>query len=190
MSYKLVTIGRENAGKTCLLNSLSKGTFMDSYTTIGIAKVDPFTVKIHDKEFEITGYDTAGAERYFRSQAPIYFKNSQLCVLVYSINDKESFNELDKYYSIMTDHCDCKDYVLFVVGTKYDLIKEDQSAREVTEEEGNMYANRKGAMFIEVSSKDQYNISNLKDLLADGIENSNINPHIQDIKPIEDKGCC
>lgn len=190
MSYKLVTIGRENVGKTCLLNSISNGAFSESYTTVGIAKVDPFKVNNNGKEYEITGYDTAGTERYYRSQAPIYFKNSQLCVLVYAIDDRESFDELDKYYSIMTDHCDCKDYALFVVGTKYDLIKKNPSVREVTEKEGNMYASRKGAMFIEVSSKDQYDISNLKDLLAEGIESININPLIPDIKPVEDKGCC
>ena len=46
-------------------------------------------------KFEI--WDTAGQERY-RSLAKVFYKNAAVCVLVYDITRKASFEELKNYW--------------------------------------------------------------------------------------------
>ena len=46
-------------------------------------------------KFEI--WDTAGQERY-RALAKVFYKNASVCVLVYDITRKTSFDELKKYW--------------------------------------------------------------------------------------------
>ncbi len=46
-------------------------------------------------KFEI--WDTAGQER-FRSLAKVFYKNAAICVLVYDITRKETFEELEKFW--------------------------------------------------------------------------------------------
>ena len=45
-------------------------------------------------KFEI--WDTAGQERY-RSLAKVFYKNASVCILVYDITRRASFDELKKY---------------------------------------------------------------------------------------------
>ena len=57
-------------------------------------------IKIYKDEnqsikFEI--WDTAGQERY-RALAKVFYKNAAVCVLVYDITRKTSFNELKNYW--------------------------------------------------------------------------------------------
>ena len=46
-------------------------------------------------KFEI--WDTAGQERY-RALAKVFYKNAAVCVLVYDITRRSSFEELKKYW--------------------------------------------------------------------------------------------
>ena len=46
-------------------------------------------------KFEI--WDTAGQEKY-RSLAKVFYKNASVCILVYEITRKQSFDELQKYW--------------------------------------------------------------------------------------------
>ena len=46
-------------------------------------------------KFEV--WDTAGQEKY-RSLAKVFYKNAAVCILVYEITRKASFEELKKYW--------------------------------------------------------------------------------------------
>ena len=46
-------------------------------------------------KFEI--WDTAGQEK-FRSLAKVFYKNASVCILVYDITRRESFEELEKFW--------------------------------------------------------------------------------------------
>ncbi|KAH7700594.1 ras-domain-containing protein, partial [Aphelenchoides avenae] len=43
-------------------------------------------------------WDTAGQERY-RTLQNVYYRGANACVLVYSIDNRESFNALDSWFS-------------------------------------------------------------------------------------------
>ena len=54
-------------------------------------------IKINDEIFKIEIWDTAGQERY-RALAKVFYKNADVCILVYDITRKSSFTELKNYW--------------------------------------------------------------------------------------------
>ena len=94
-------------------------------------------------------WDTAGQER-FRSMSVQVIKASDAVVLVYAINDKNSFLSLDVWLSKINDVIDLTKKPIIIVGNKSDV---DQNLREVQYEEGKKYAESKGYKFFETSAK-------------------------------------
>ncbi len=93
--YKVVLIGDSNTGKTSMLLRFADDVFSDSYLcTIGVDfKIK--TLKVDQKIIKMQVWDTAGQER-FRSISHAYYRNSQGCIAVYDIANKESFNSMEE----------------------------------------------------------------------------------------------
>jgi len=150
--FKLVLIGKERSGKTCLLLRFADDAFTDSYiTTIGV-DFRFKTIPLDDKTIKLQAWDTAGEER-FRSIRTAYCRGADAFLLVYDICDQESFAqidtqivELDQYASEST----CK----ILIGTKCDLASE----RQVSADEAKKKAAALGIPFIETSAKDAMNV--------------------------------
>ena len=74
---------------------------MDNLSETGTSWANFHTKKIFLKEknksikYEI--WDTAGQEKY-RSLAKIFYKNASVCILVYDITKRQSFEELKLYW--------------------------------------------------------------------------------------------
>ena len=99
ITCKVVLIGESGVGKTSIItryiNNLFKSQLM---ATPGANFVTKNVIMEDDNQsikFEI--WDTAGQERY-RSLAKVFYKNAAVCVLVYDITRKTSFNELKNYW--------------------------------------------------------------------------------------------
>ena len=54
------------------------------------------TMIVNGKVAKVQVWDTAGQERY-RSLAKVFYKSANVCILVYDITRKESFDELKEY---------------------------------------------------------------------------------------------
>ncbi len=99
LACKVVLIGESGVGKTCIMERFVNNTFCSVLmSTTGAS----FKTKLVDIEgetqtikFEI--WDTAGQER-FRSLAKVFYKNAAVCILVYDITRRTSFEELKKYW--------------------------------------------------------------------------------------------
>ena len=142
IEYKLILLGDTSVGKTCLFKKLTTGVFMDkNVSTVGI---DRRTIKI-PCEFEENGKkiiktviinltDTAGQER-FKAITKTYYKGSDGAVLLYDITDKKSFEHVkDWIESIKTSASTIENnnkYSIFLIGTKIELVENDQKEREV-----------------------------------------------------------
>ena len=100
-------------------------------------------------------YDTAGQER-FRSMSVQVIKNSDAVMLVYAVNNKQTFTALDNWLTQLNDTVDISRKPIIIVGNKSDI---DNSKREVTYEEGKNYADSKGYKFFETSAKNGTNIT-------------------------------
>ena len=99
ITCKVVLIGESGVGKTSIISRYINNTFKSQLmSTPGANFVTKNVIMEDDNQsirFEI--WDTAGQERY-RALAKVFYKNAAVCVLVYDITRKTSFNELKNYW--------------------------------------------------------------------------------------------
>ena len=153
--YKLIFLGDQNVGKSCILNRFMNDTFTEEYqATIGL-DFQSKNVQIDNQDIHLLLYDTAGQEK-FRSLIPMYTRDSNIILLVYEINNKDSFLHLPDWINDLTNVN--KDDVIFaLVGNKIDL----EESRQVSPEEGQRFAEEHGYIFPEVSAKTGHGFSDL-----------------------------
>ena len=145
--YKMIFVGDQGTGKTCILNRFATNQFDEQYqTTIGL-DFQSKNVSIHDQDVRLLLYDTAGQEK-FRSLIPMYIRESNIILLVYDITRKESFNNIPKWFSDVLN-IKSNEAIYVLVGNKIDLKDE----RKVSYEEGKKLADEKNIIFEEVSAK-------------------------------------
>jgi len=127
--YKLVLVGHEGVGKTCLVNRIMYNTFQKSYATIGALFVHKTLCICNDNncsdkrcEIKFDIWDTAGQER-FSSLVSLYYRNAGVIFMVFSYDDFDiSWKKLIALYKeVIHDESDPK---FIFIGTKIDLIDE------------------------------------------------------------------
>ena len=145
--YKLIFLGDQGVGKSCILNRFMNNTFTEEYqATIGL-DFQSKNVQIDNQDIHLLLYDTAGQEK-FRSLIPMYTRDANIILLVYEVTSKDSFLHLNHWLNDLTTVK--KDEVIFVVvGNKTDL----EDKREVSREEGEQFAKDNDYLFAEVSAK-------------------------------------
>ena len=96
---KVVLIGESGVGKTSIITRYTLNTFKSQRLPTTGANFVQKTIILEDEnksiKFEI--WDTAGQENY-RSLVKVFYKNAAVCILVYDITRKSSFDELKKYW--------------------------------------------------------------------------------------------
>lgn len=151
--YKLVVVGGGGVGKSALTIQLTQNNFVDEY--------DPTIEDSYRKQCVIDSevvildiLDTAGQEEYSAMREQ-YMRTGEGFLLVYSVNSKNSFEELMVYYQQILRVKD-SDYVpVFLVGNKADLSDDE---REVSFEDGAKMAKQIHAPFLETSAKENINV--------------------------------
>ena len=143
----LMLLGDGQVGKTSLILKLTGNIFNDSQLTTVGKESYIYQVKLHGYDLKMKIWDTAGQER-FKSMSIQVIKNSDAVILVYAINDKNSFNSLDTWLNKLNDVMDISKKPIIIVGNKSDV-----NDRIITYEEGKKYAESKGYNFYETSAK-------------------------------------
>ena len=145
--YKLIFLGDQNVGKSSILNRFLSDTFVEEYqATIGL-DFQSKNVQIDNQDVHLLLYDTAGEEK-FRSLIPMYTRDANIILLVYDITNKESFENLYVWLKDLTN-ININEVIICIVGNKIDL----NEKREVSNEEGQKYAQEHDFIFQEVSAK-------------------------------------
>ena len=145
--YKLIFLGDQSVGKSCILNRFMNDTFTEEYqATIGL-DFQSKNVQIYGQDIHLLLYDTAGQEK-FRSLIPMYTRDANIILLVYDIASKDSFDHLPDW---IHDLSNVKfDEVIFaLVGNKNDL----EEQRQVSKDEGLKFAEENNYIFEEISAK-------------------------------------
>ena len=203
LSFKIIIIGNSGVGKTNLSNRAIRKKFETNHCmTIGF-EFFSFNININNKNLRLQIWDTCGQEVY-RSLIQNFYKNSSLAVLVYSIDDRKSFEEINFWFKEVKQYSN-SNIKIFLIGNKTDL----NEIRKVSTEEGlNFYNDFKLNLFCESSAKTGHNISKIfikagfilyDDYLnnlneSDSIENESI--HINDkvsfnsINSKQKRNCC
>lgn len=120
LEAKVVLLGSQGVGKTSLILRYTTRAFSSSFAPATIGS------SLHTRKLVQSGvrvklqiWDTAGQER-FRSMAPIYYRGAHVCVLVYDISDRQSFEDVRSWLEELGKTVP-KETVIFVVGAKIDL---------------------------------------------------------------------
>ena len=165
-NIKVILLGNSAVGKTNIILRYYKDIFEPkSIATIGANYIIK-QVKRDDITYNLHIWDTTGQEKY-HSVTNLFVQKSKIVILVYSIENKESFEKLDYWYETVLNICNKdKNIVFAIVGNKSDLFDEEECV--ITEEEGVKYAKEKNAIFKLVSAKmDKKGIESLFDQCLD-----------------------
>ena len=145
--YKLIFLGDQGVGKSCILNRFLNDTFIEDYqATIGL-DFQSKNVQIDNQDIHLLLYDTAGQEK-FRSLIPMYTRDANIILLVYDISNRDSFTNLTHWLKDLTN-VNMEEVILCIVANKIDLVDK----RVVTNEEGQKFADEHDFIFQEISAK-------------------------------------
>ncbi|KAK0179185.1 hypothetical protein PV327_007999 [Microctonus hyperodae] len=148
ITFKLVVVGDGGVGKSALTIQFFQKLFVTDYDpTIEDSYIQHTEV---DKQWCILDVlDTAGQEE-FSAMREQYMRKGDGFLLVYSVTDKQSYENIVNFYTQILRVKDRDVYPMLLVANKVDLVH----LRKVTEEQGRELARRLGIPYIETSAKD------------------------------------
>ena len=151
LCFKIIIIGDSAVGKTSLVHQGVFEKFNPNYqSTVGL-DFSTMYLKIEQKIIKLQIWDTCGQEAY-RSLIKNFYRNASLALMVYSIDNKESFADIDLWIKELKS-CSNPDSKMFLIGNKNDL-----ENRQVTTEKGKNFAKSYGFVgFLETSAKTGFN---------------------------------
>ena len=151
--YKILILGDYSVGKTSFLNRYVSNSFLSkTLSTLGVEYVLK-NAKMKDGSIvKMQIWDTVGQER-FRTITKSFFKGAHAIVLIFSVIDSDSFNNVRKWITQIRDSAD-KDVILILAGNKNDC--ED---RKVDKSEAEELANEFDIKYFDCSAKTGENIN-------------------------------
>ena len=153
-NFKVLFLGDAGVGKTSLVIRGTKKEFDSNYKpTVGFDLIN-YVVKINDKVIKLQLWDTCGQEEFSMCNQSL-FKNATIAVMVYSVINKKSYENVKKWVDHVKNTSK-EDIIFFLVGNKNDKNKE----REVSINDAKKYG-KEFQYFVETSSKIGYNVDNL-----------------------------
>ena len=144
-------LGSGGVGKSALTIRFMMGRFSETYCpTIEDTYRKRFTVD--NREELINVVDTAGQEEY-KSLQERWVKNGNGFLVVYSITDMQSFEEIEELVDEISRIKENLEIPLVIVGNKVDLLEE----RQVSFQKGKSLAEKYEVPFYETSAKEEIN---------------------------------
>lgn len=145
---KLVLLGDQGVGKSSIALRFVRGQFTEhSEATVGAAFLTQ-TVQVQGQNLKFDIWDTAGQERY-HSLAPMYYRGAQAAIVVYDINNSNTFNRAVTWVKELRQQA-TGNIVIVLAGNKADLAAEH---RAVSTEDARAFAEENGLIFAEASAK-------------------------------------
>ena len=167
-SMKIIVIGNGQVGKSTLTVKFVKNIFTTQYKqTLGVdfLNIKKYIKKI-DQEIDFYIWDTAGQDTY-NAITRRYYRGADACLIVFSINDRNSFNQVKSWQQKMLQ--ECGNIPAALVMSKIDL-KDDI---KVDNKEAEQLANELKMKLFKVSSKEGIQVDECFEYLAIKHYNSN-----------------
>ncbi|KAK9890771.1 hypothetical protein WA026_012116 [Henosepilachna vigintioctopunctata] len=147
-TVKLVVVGDGGVGKSAITIQFFQKLFVTDY--------DPTIEDSYLQHVEVDGQwcildvlDTAGQEE-FSAMREQYMRKGDGFLLVYSVTDKNSYENIVNFHTQILRVKDRDTYPMLLVANKVDLVH----IRKITEEKGQELAHKLGIPYIETSAKD------------------------------------
>ena len=181
---KIILLGESGVGKSSIILRYYKNLFDPKLpSTFG----STFIIKkleIDNVTYKLNIWDTTGQEKY-HSVTKLFVHGADIVILVYAINNIDSFQKLDYWLKTIKDNCD-ENVIFAIVGNKIDIMlnSEEFNSVFVSDEEGEKFAKEKNIKFKLVSAKDDKNgIDSLfEELITEYIEKEKNNDKKTDSK--------
>ncbi|XP_055911685.1 ras-like protein 2 [Eupeodes corollae] len=151
-TYKLVVVGGGGVGKSAITIQFIQSYFVTDYDpTIE----DSYTKQcvIDDIPAKLDILDTAGQEE-FSAMREQYMRSGEGFLLVFSLNDHSSFDEIPKFQKQILRVKDRDEFPMLMVGNKCDL----EHQRQVSLEEAQNISRSLIMPYIECSAKLRVNV--------------------------------
>lgn len=148
VEIKMILLGETAVGKTSIISRYVENTFSSDLMSSTSMTYVQKNIVIDKQKIQLNIWDTVGQERY-RSLSKLFFKDTKIVVLVYSITNLQSFEGLTYWLNLYKESIG-DEAILGVVGNKSDLFLK----QEVSEEKGEEFAKDNGAIFSLISAKD------------------------------------
>jgi small GTP-binding protein len=145
---KMILLGESGVGKTAIIKRYLYDQFNKEKSPSESMHYMEKDLVINKKKIKLNVWDTIGQEKY-RSLSKLFLNETQIVILVYSIDDSKSFKELD-YWSDLYKEQLGDEILLGIVGNKIDLF----TNQEVSENQGKEYAEQHNGIFAQLSAKE------------------------------------
>lgn len=152
LSFKIIIIGDSGVGKSSLTLRATKNQFQEYYNaTVGF-EFFSLNLKMEESIIKLQMWDTCGQEIY-RSLISSFYKNSSLAMIMYSIDNEESFRHLDYWIKEIKNNSS-PNIKIILIGNKVDL----EDKRVISKEEADNFARENGIDEVyETSAKTGFN---------------------------------
>ena len=98
LNVKVVLLGESGVGKTSIILRYITNLFNPrQFPTQGASYVSKIIEVKKNQKIKFELWDTAGEEKY-RAIARIFYQNASVCILVYDITRKTSFDEIKNFW--------------------------------------------------------------------------------------------
>ena len=154
LKFKIIVVGNMGVGKSCLALRATEGIYKENLAPTLNVSINNFNVKINEKKITLQIWDTCGQEKY-RALIKGYYTNSSLAIIVYSVTDKNSFEDVNVWYKLIKEYIsDCK---IFLIANKV-----DSPERIINSEQGNKCKiDCNFDLYMETSAKSGFNSQEL-----------------------------
>ena len=103
-SIKIILIGDSKVGKTSILHRLLDNKYDDKYIPSLNLEYTNYTIKINNYIIRMQIWDSPGQEKYEPdSLISNYYKNTQVLIFVYDINELASFKKINEYFKHLVE---------------------------------------------------------------------------------------
>ena len=146
---KIILLGDTGVGKTNLIYAFLNSGFQDypGSTLASYSFEGDYIYKNNSYKYNI--WDTVGQEQY-RSINKMFIRGSKIVLIVYSIDDRDSFNSVNFWINYVKKNLKGDKYIMGLIANKSDLYEENQM---VMDEEGEEVAKKYGIDFLITSAK-------------------------------------
>ena len=129
---KTILVGESGVGKTSIIGRYIKKFNPNEKSTIGASFTNKKDI-INGKTILFEIWDTAGQER-FRSINSIFYQDAYICILVYDITNKKSFESLKNYWYNSVKENATEGLLFHIAGNKIDLFDNEEVDRNEIKE--------------------------------------------------------
>ena len=153
INIKLAILGKTLVGKSALTYRFICDKFPTEHDTT-VEDQYRINITIDDKKCDLEILDTAGQDDY-QTMLDTWIEFGNCYLLVYSIDDLESFNSLKKKYERICQIKNNENFSVVIVGNKCDL---PESERKVQKTEVENYCKSISVEFMETSALNKINV--------------------------------